>query len=171
MKYNDKEKSLHESPFALTKPINGSPVLKFLTQFTSYVDSGQTKQSTKSKLADNIDYKRKLHGKQSTNKLPVSQSSRNVQQRIRAGSSYIYLRDKRSNRVKRGPMYWYLEDEIAAAKDALWKQKQRIYNEEMNRNTQIGRERCKHSYLINNHFNSVNKTQFNILTCYFLLFS
>nr|XP_031842604.1 uncharacterized protein LOC116431397 isoform X2 [Nomia melanderi] len=107
----------------------------------SCIDSRQAKQSTKNKLVDVTDYKRKLYGKQSVNKLPALNNSRNSQLRIRAGSSYIDLRDKRNNRVKRGPMYWYLEDEIAMAKDALWKQKQKIHNEEMNKNIQIGKKR------------------------------
>ncbi|XP_076650272.1 uncharacterized protein LOC143357637 [Halictus rubicundus] len=132
-KYDDKNKFLYKPPLVSTKIINESPVLKFRTQFTGHVDSEQTKQYGKSKLTDIGDHKRKLYSGQTAAQELLLHSC--------GGSTYINLSDKRTERIKWGPIVWYIEDEIEAAKDALWVQKQKAYNVEMDRNTQLGSEK------------------------------
>lgn len=43
---------------------------------------------------------------------------------------------------------WYLEDEIALAKDMFWMEKQRIYNETSDKTMKIGKKKCKSFILI-----------------------
>lgn len=58
------------------------------------------------------------------------------------------MHDKKVTSLLQGPLRWYLEDEIVAAKDILWEQKQRAYNEEMNNNIEIGKEKSKYFDLV-----------------------
>ena len=57
------------------------------------------------------------------------------------------LYDERVMRHLQGPLKWYLEDEIAAAQDILIAERQYTHNEQMHRNLQIGKERCKNTFL------------------------
>ncbi|KOX70199.1 hypothetical protein WN51_05635 [Melipona quadrifasciata] len=41
----------------------------------------------------------------------------------------------------RGPLRWYLEDEIAAARDIMMKKKQEIYNAEMEKNIKLAKKK------------------------------
>lgn len=41
----------------------------------------------------------------------------------------------------RGPLLWYQEDEIDIAKDKFWSEKQRVYNDEADRNALIGEKK------------------------------
>ncbi|CAD1478760.1 unnamed protein product [Heterotrigona itama] len=43
----------------------------------------------------------------------------------------------------RGPLRWYLEDEIAAARDIIMKKKQEIYNAEMEKNIKLAKKKEK----------------------------
>ena len=58
------------------------------------------------------------------------------------------MHDKIVTSLFEGPLRWYLEDEILAAKDILWEQKQKIYNEEMNKNIEIGKEKSKYFHIL-----------------------
>ncbi|KAK9298850.1 hypothetical protein QLX08_007957 [Tetragonisca angustula] len=43
----------------------------------------------------------------------------------------------------RGPLRWYLEDEIAAARDIIMKRRQEIYNAEMEKNIKLAKKKEK----------------------------
>ncbi|XP_015439309.1 PREDICTED: uncharacterized protein LOC107194233 [Dufourea novaeangliae] len=138
--YDQKENFFNKSSLMSMNTINESPVLKFRTHFTGYVDSELTKKSAKAKPSDIEDSRRKLYTKQPVNKLSKYTSSK---LHIRAGSSDDDLCDKQTNKVKEGPIQWYLEDEIRFAKDIFWEKKRKAYNEEMNKNIEIGMENVR----------------------------
>ncbi|XP_054013011.1 uncharacterized protein LOC128894926 [Hylaeus anthracinus] len=126
--------------------INESPTLKFQAQFADSVDFELKERNPTTKHLDNGDHKCKLPMKhrQILNGLQSSPYPR-----IRGGSSrddfksvqqYEDLYDPRVMRSLNKPLQWYLEDEIALAKDIMWKEKQKLYNEEMDRNTLIGKK-------------------------------
>lgn len=56
----------------------------------------------------------------------------------------IYSRFGKNN----GSIKWYLEDEVALAKDMFWTKKQRIYNETSDKLMNIGKKKCKSFILI-----------------------
>lgn len=56
----------------------------------------------------------------------------------------IYSRFGKNDRF----IKWYLEDEIALAKDMFWTEKQRIYNETSDKAMKIGKKKCKSFILI-----------------------
>ncbi|KZC05955.1 hypothetical protein WN55_06130 [Dufourea novaeangliae] len=114
--YDQKENFFNKSSLMSMNTINESPVLKFRTHFTGYVDSELTKKSAKAKPSDIEDSRRKLYTKQPVNKLSKYTSSK---LHIRAGSSDDDLCDKQTNKVKEGPIQWYLEDEIRFMKNLM----------------------------------------------------
>lgn len=159
-KYN-RQKSLYKTSLISIHAINGGPSLKFQAQF---IDSEQKKRIPKTKLLDSgnhkhkisMKYKQTLHNLQNiTNLHKLHNPHVDSHQHIRVGSSYDNLKDLSHFRNLRDgqimnllhrPIKWYLEDEIAFAKDTVWKQKQKLYNKEMDKNIYIGKQRSKYMY-------------------------
>lgn len=51
------------------------------------------------------------------------------------------LADLITSRRLRGPLQWYLEDEIAAAREIMMTKKQEMYHAEMKKNIKIAKQK------------------------------
>ncbi|XP_061943091.1 uncharacterized protein LOC133667802 isoform X2 [Apis cerana] len=66
-----------------------------------------------------------------------------VDRRLRRGFELQSLADLITSRRLRGPLQWYLEDEIAAAREIMMTKKQEMYNAEMKKNIKIAKQKEK----------------------------
>lgn len=64
-----------------------------------------------------------------------------VNKRLRRGIELQSLADLITSRRLRGPLRWYLEDEIAAAREIMMTKKQEMYNTEMKKNIKIAKQK------------------------------
>ena len=124
-----------------------NPTLKLRTEFTDDTDLTrflQQKKSFKNKQLVDIGDHRYKNKKdvQIFNKLRKIYEEKKLHKSI--AKKFEDLHDKKVTSLLQGPLRWYLEDEIVAAKDILWEQKQRAYDEEMNKNIEIGKEKSKY---------------------------
>ncbi|XP_043247783.1 uncharacterized protein LOC122394748 [Colletes gigas] len=149
--YNN-PKSLHKSLLMSVYRIHERPTLKFQAQFADSFDSEQRKRNPKAKLLDIGDRKHKMSTKQRQFLSSLHNPHNDSHPHMRAGSSrddltdqhhIENLHDKQTIHLRRGPLQWYLEDEVAFAKNIIWEQKQKLYNKEMDRNIRIGKRNYK----------------------------
>lgn len=114
-----------------------------------YQSQNSRKLSKHHKTHDNL-HKLRDHGRNIFKSYKQTSSNlQNIRKLYKSHNSYNSqndvenLHDAQVTRLLNGPLQWYLEDEIAAAKDIVWKQRQDIRNEEVERNVNIGRQKCK----------------------------
>lgn len=140
----DKLKSYKSSLMSL-RAIHESPTFKFRTEFTDYMDHENGSLKKKAKYTDVGDYKRKNYKRNKQNLQNMKDLKRLYEKKrpFNKSNDFEDLHDEKFAYLLQGPMQWYLEDEINSAKDIFWEQKIRKYNEEMNKNTEIGKKKSK----------------------------
>lgn len=139
--------------------ITESPTLKLRTEFTNYMERKLRRKSLKNKQFDIGDHRHK-----NKKSLQISERLRKLYKAKKLHKQHKLedtdddfefedLHDKKVTSLLQRPLQWYLEDEIIGAKDILWEQKQRAYNEKMNKNVEIGKQKSK--YFNFNLFNNL----------------
>ncbi|XP_017752859.1 PREDICTED: uncharacterized protein LOC108545649 [Eufriesea mexicana] len=156
----DRLRSFYKHSLTSTHAMNESPILKFQTEFIDHVSYDLKKKSLKNKLFDTGDHKhknykknkqnlknlRKLHKIKKLYKLhrnSFNNEDTHNSEDIHDDSNFEDLRDEKVTFLLQGPLRCYLEEEIAAAKDILWEQKNKIYSEEMDKHTEIGKQKTQ----------------------------
>ncbi|KOX72762.1 hypothetical protein WN51_00702 [Melipona quadrifasciata] len=140
----DRLRSFYRASLMSLQTRTGNPTLKLRTEFTDYIDPAvrllQRKKSFKNKQLDIGDHRYK-----NKKNMQIFKKPRKIYKGKKLDDDFEFedLHDKKVTSLLQGPLHWYLEDEIVAAKDILWEQKQRAYNEEMNKNIEIGKEKMK----------------------------
>ncbi|XP_033359654.1 uncharacterized protein LOC117238665 isoform X2 [Bombus vosnesenskii] len=143
----DRLRSLYRSPLMSLQTITESPTLKLRTEFTNYMERKLRRKSLKNKQFDIGDHRHK-----NKKNLQISERLRKLYKAKKLHKQHKLedtdddfefedLHDKKVTSLLQRPLQWYLEDEIIGAKDILWEQKQRAYNEKMNKNVEIGKQK------------------------------
>ncbi|XP_043794428.1 uncharacterized protein LOC122715911, partial [Apis laboriosa] len=110
---------------------DGGPDIKIRIQ--EHDDSlNFSQRSTQRNIRDRISLRGKYRGDRQL-----------VDRRLRRGIEFQPLADLITSRRLRGPLQWYLEDEIAAAREIMMTKKQEIYNAEMKKNIKIAKQKEK----------------------------
>ncbi|XP_043520467.1 uncharacterized protein LOC122534159 [Frieseomelitta varia] len=137
----DRLRSLYTASLMSLQTRIENPTLKLQTEFTEYIDpTVRLLQRKKNKQLDIGDHRYK-----NKKNMQIFKKLKKIYKGKKLGDNFEFedLHDKKVISLLEGPLHWYLEDEILAAKDILWEQKQRAYNEEMNKNIEIGKEKMK----------------------------